>query len=171
MVGSAAQQAAPNLRDCKQGTIHFWIGSAPLDVVSRERDLDVDEEYDVDGGLEMYENRNSKVTKEKAVKRQRTSQITDLRKTNNALDNCNLCFGSAKLSRHLIVALGQTAYLSIPERYSTTAWLFWMHSPYWSWEPGLMIAQPLKRPFQIQTVRHFQCFAVWVEGTAFTKVN
>lgn len=82
----------------------------------RERDLDVDEEYDVDGGLEMYENRNSKVTKEKAVKRQRTSQIADLRKLNNALDNCNLCFGSARLSKHLIAALGQTVYLSIPER-------------------------------------------------------
>lgn len=29
----------------------------------RERDLDVDAEYDVDGGLEMYENRKSRATK------------------------------------------------------------------------------------------------------------
>jgi len=80
--------------------------------------VDVDEEYDVDGGLDMYESRNSKVTKEQAVKRQRTSQIADLWRTNNALDNCNLCFGSAKLAKHLTIALGQTAYLSIPDRWT-----------------------------------------------------
>jgi len=82
----------------------------------RERDLDVDEEYDVDGGLDMYESRNSKATKETAAKRQRTSQIADLRRTNNALDNCNLCFGSTRLAKHLTIAMGQTAYLSIPDR-------------------------------------------------------
>jgi hypothetical protein len=84
----------------------------------RERDLDVDEEHEVDGGLDMYESRNSKVTKEKAVKRQRTSQIADLRRTNNALDNCNICFGSTKIAKHLTIALGQTAYLSIPDRWA-----------------------------------------------------
>ena len=76
----------------------------------------MDEEYEVDGGLDMYESRDKKVTKEKAVKRQRTSQIADLRKTDRALDNCNLCFGSPKMRKHLTIALGQTAYLSIPER-------------------------------------------------------
>lgn len=76
----------------------------------------MDDEYEVDGGLDMYESRDKKVSKEKAVKRQRTSQIADLRKTDQALDNCNLCFGSPKMRKHLTIALGQTAYLSIPER-------------------------------------------------------
>ena len=90
------------------------------DSARRERDLDADEEYDVDGGLEMYENRNSKVTKEKAVQRQRTTQIADLRRTDRALDNCNLCFASAKRAKHLVIAIGQAAYLSIPNRYSSS---------------------------------------------------
>lgn len=89
-------------------------------MLHRERDLDVDDEYDVDGGLDMYEGRDKKISKEKAVKRQRVSQITDLRKTDRVLDNCNLCFGSPKMKKQLIIALGQTAYLSIPERYSST---------------------------------------------------
>lgn len=76
----------------------------------------MDEEYDVDGGLDMYESRNRKVTKETAAKRQRTSQIADLRRTNNALDNCNLCFGSTRMAKHLTIALAQTAYLAIPDR-------------------------------------------------------
>ena len=66
----------------------------------------------------MYESRDKKISKEKAVKRQRTSQIADLRKTDKALDNCNLCFGSTKMKKHLSIALGQTAYLCIPERYA-----------------------------------------------------
>lgn len=83
---------------------------------SRERDLDADDEYDVDGGLEMYEGRNTKVTKEKAVRRHRASQIADLRRTDRALDNCNLCFASTKRAKHLVIAIGQSAYLSIPNR-------------------------------------------------------
>ena len=82
----------------------------------RERDLDVDEEYDVDGGLDMYESRNKGVTQEKAAKRQRTAQIADARRHDTALNNCNLCFGSNRFARHLLVALGQVAYLSLPER-------------------------------------------------------
>ena len=76
----------------------------------------MDDEYEVDGGLDMYESRDTKVSKEKAVKRQRVSQIADLRKTDRALDNCNLCFGSGKMRKQLTIALGQTAYLCIPER-------------------------------------------------------
>ena len=83
----------------------------------RERDLDVDDEYEVDGGLDMYESRDKKVSKEKAVKRQRMAQIADLRKTDRALDNCNLCFGSSRMKKDLVIALGQTAYLCIPDRY------------------------------------------------------
>ena len=85
-------------------------------VSCRERDLDVDEEYDVDGGLDMYESRNKGVTKEKAAKRQRTAQIADARRHDNALNKCNLCFGSSRFVKHLLVALGQVALLSLPER-------------------------------------------------------
>lgn len=82
----------------------------------RERDLDAEEEYDVDGGLEMYESRNSKVTREKAMQRQQTLQIADLRRTNRALDQCRLCFDSLRRTKHLTIAIGQTVYLCLPER-------------------------------------------------------
>ena len=82
----------------------------------RERDLDADEEYDVDGGLDMYESRNAKVSKDRLAQRQRAAQISDLHRSNKALDACNLCFSSGRRSKHLTVALGQTAYLALPDR-------------------------------------------------------
>ena len=70
----------------------------------------------MDGGLDMYESRNAKVSKDRLAQRQRAAQISDLHRSNKALDACNLCFGSGRRSKHLTVALGQTAYLALPDR-------------------------------------------------------
>lgn len=82
----------------------------------REKELDVDEEYDVDGGLDMYESRKKKGTKEQQVKRDRAAQIADHRRVTNAVDRCPLCFSSTRRPRHLTISLGQTAYLALPAR-------------------------------------------------------
>lgn len=39
----------------------------------------MDEEYDHDGGLSMYESRNKKGTREKQVQRQKAAQVADYR--------------------------------------------------------------------------------------------
>ena len=45
----------------------------------REKELDVDEEYDVDGGLDMYESRKKKGTKvQPSCPPQHTSALTHL---------------------------------------------------------------------------------------------
>lgn len=45
----------------------------------RGNELDVDEEYDHDGGLAMYESRDQKGTREKAAQRQKAAQVADYR--------------------------------------------------------------------------------------------
>ncbi|KAL0044021.1 hypothetical protein WJX82_003090 [Trebouxia sp. C0006] len=82
----------------------------------REKELDVDEEYDVDGGLDMYESRKKKGTKEQQKKRDRSAQIADHRRVTNAMDRCSLCFASTSRARHLTISLGQSAYLALPAR-------------------------------------------------------
>ncbi|DBA83040.1 TPA: hypothetical protein ACH3X1_006813 [Trebouxia sp. C0004] len=82
----------------------------------REKELDVDEEYDLDGGLDMYESRKIKGTKEQQVKRDRAAQIADHRRISNAVDRCPLCIASTSRPRHLTISLGQTAYLALPAR-------------------------------------------------------
>lgn len=53
---------------------------------------------------------------EQQQKRDRSAQIADHRRSMQALDRCNLCFGSAARQRHLTISLGQTAYLALPAK-------------------------------------------------------
>ncbi|KAK9823428.1 hypothetical protein WJX72_002672 [[Myrmecia] bisecta] len=80
------------------------------------KELDVDDEYDVDGGLEMYESRKRKGTKEQQAQRSKRAQVSDYMRTSSILDNCARCFASARRPRHLTISIGQTAYLMLPER-------------------------------------------------------
>jgi len=54
----------------------------------RGNELDVDDEYDHDGGLAMFESRAKKGTKEQQVKRQKAAQIADYRCIPPAQDFC-----------------------------------------------------------------------------------
>jgi Protein similar to CwfJ C-terminus 1 len=53
---------------------------------------------------------------EKQASRERRAQIQDYKRVTGAIDRCQLCFASASRGRHLTVAIGQTAYLSVPAR-------------------------------------------------------
>lgn len=58
----------------------------------------MDEEYDHDGGLAMYESRNKKGTREKQVQRQKAAQVADYR-----------CASSGTPPLHHIQPLGNRA--------------------------------------------------------------
>ncbi|KAK9802677.1 hypothetical protein WJX73_004828 [Symbiochloris irregularis] len=82
----------------------------------RGTELDADAEYDVDGGLDMYESRMKKGHQAKAAKRERSAQVADAKRMTSALDRCQLCFSSAARRKHLTLAIGQSAYLALPSR-------------------------------------------------------
>ena len=58
----------------------------------RGNELDVDEEYDHDGGLAMYESRNKKGTREKQVQRQKAAQVADYRCASSGPSRPHLAF-------------------------------------------------------------------------------
>ena len=68
--------------------------------------------------LELYYRDNffGLYMQEQQQKRDRSAQIADHRRSTQALDRCNLCFGSAARQRHLTISLGQTAYLALPAK-------------------------------------------------------
>ena len=53
---------------------------------------------------------------EKVAKRERAAQIADSRRMGSALDNCGMCFASARRNKHLALAIGQSSYLALPAR-------------------------------------------------------
>ena len=50
-------------------------------------------------------------------KRERQATIAGYRRATSAVDNCTLCFASARRQRHLTVAIGQRSYLALPATY------------------------------------------------------
>ncbi len=44
----------------------------------RGKELNADDEYDFDGGLDMYESRNGKATKDKLAQRHKAKQVPQL---------------------------------------------------------------------------------------------
>ena len=60
----------------------------------------MDEEYDHDGGLAMYESRNKKGTREKQAQRQKAAQVADYR-----------CANSGPLSPPFVSACGRRTFV------------------------------------------------------------
>ncbi|MEW5309095.1 MAG: hypothetical protein WDW38_001005 [Sanguina aurantia] len=89
-------------------------------IMSRKKfkatDLDVDAEYDYDGGLEMYESKARKGGAEVQRQRDRSRQISDHSRILKAEDACTYCVASARRPRHLTISLGQSTYLMVPPR-------------------------------------------------------
>lgn len=79
-------------------------------------ELDVDEEYDHDGGLELFSDRRKKGNEEQLRRRDRDRQVAQHRRLNSATENCPLCFESKRRERDLTVAIGQHVYLSLTPR-------------------------------------------------------
>ncbi|KAK9827469.1 hypothetical protein WJX74_004333 [Apatococcus lobatus] len=82
----------------------------------RQKATDVDDEYDVDGGLDMYEAKRKRGNKEQHAQREKAARIADYKRMTSAQDQCNLCFASPRRSRHLTISIGQSAYLLLPPR-------------------------------------------------------
>ncbi|KXZ45589.1 hypothetical protein GPECTOR_53g82 [Gonium pectorale] len=82
----------------------------------RGTDLDVDAEYDFDGGIEMYESRNKRGNADAQKARDRNRQVADLRRQATAEAGCPLCVSNPKRPAHLTVAVGTAAYLCLPHR-------------------------------------------------------
>jgi hypothetical protein len=58
---------------------HRGMGTKVAVFAYRGNELDVDEEYDNDGGLALYESRQKRGTRDQQVRRQKAAQIADYR--------------------------------------------------------------------------------------------
>ena len=57
------------------------------------------------------------LVQEQVQKRERQATVAEYRRATSAVDNCTLCFASARRQRHLTVAIGQSSYLALPARW------------------------------------------------------
>ena len=81
----------------------------------RERDEAVDDEYDNDLGLEMYEKRDKKQSHAKQQEKARQRRIAEYERSRQKLASCALCLDNPqKPLKHLHVAYGNHAYLMLP---------------------------------------------------------
>ncbi|GFR46090.1 hypothetical protein Agub_g7557 [Astrephomene gubernaculifera] len=82
----------------------------------RGTDLDVDAEYDYDGGLELYESRSKRGGAEAQRNRDRSRQVTELRRQQRAEAGCALCLNNPSRPPHLTISLGTCTQLLLPPR-------------------------------------------------------
>ena len=80
----------------------------------RERDMQVDDEYDNDAGLEMYEKREKKMSQAKQQERAKQRAVADYKRAQAAQQRCPFCLDNPNKPRHLHVAYGNLAYLMLP---------------------------------------------------------
>jgi hypothetical protein len=80
----------------------------------RGKELDVDDEYDHDGGLEMYESRGKKWSGAKQQARAKEQAVRDFKRTQALHNKCAFCLDTPNKPKHLHVAYGNLAYLMLP---------------------------------------------------------
>jgi len=80
----------------------------------RGKELDVDDEYDHDGGLEMYENREKKMSGAKQQARAKEKAVRDFKRMQAQQNKCSYCMDAPDKPKHLHVAYGNSAYLMLP---------------------------------------------------------
>ncbi len=54
----------------------------------------MDDEYDNDGGIDMYEDRSKRGSREQQAQRSKAAQVSDMRRMQSAHDRCPFCFNS-----------------------------------------------------------------------------
>ena len=81
---------------------------------TRARDDAVDDEYDNDEGLEMYERREKRQSLAKQQSKAKQRQVDAYRRQERRLRRCAYCLDSPERPKHLHVAYGNLAYLSLP---------------------------------------------------------
>jgi len=82
----------------------------------RGKELDVDDEYDHDGGLEMYENRLKKMSGAKQQVKAKEAAVRDYKRMQASQNKCIYCIDSPDKPKHLHVAYGNLAYLMLPSQ-------------------------------------------------------
>lgn len=80
----------------------------------RGKELDVDDEYDHDGGLEMYESREKKMSGARQQARAKEKASQEWRRTQAVQHKCTYCIDAPDRPKHLHVAYGNMAYLMLP---------------------------------------------------------
>ena len=78
------------------------------------KELDVDDEYDHDGGLEMYESRDKKWSNAKQQARAKEQAVRDFKRAQALHNKCLFCIDAPNKPKHLHVAYGNLAYLMLP---------------------------------------------------------
>ena len=76
--------------------------------------MQVDDEYDNDAGLEMYEKREKKMSQAKQQERAKQRAVADYKRAQAAQQRCPFCLDNPNKPRHLHVAYGNLAYLMLP---------------------------------------------------------
>jgi diadenosine tetraphosphate (Ap4A) HIT family hydrolase len=93
-----------------------------LQTLGRRKDMGMDDLDDIapEAMAHMSKKKSKKMTAEKMAAKQKAKAIAAYKKYENNTTNCWFCMDSAKISKHLIVSLGDKAFLSLPKKGSLT---------------------------------------------------
>lgn len=80
----------------------------------KESDLNADDEYDFDTGIDLYQKRKGDQAQQ--AKRHRSAVVADSRRLSAALERCQLCISSHRRPKHLTLAIGEASYLMLPQK-------------------------------------------------------
>lgn len=122
-----ADDDACSLRDLVAQEKHGGTGGAQYDanlarnIASAQRykgtELAVDDEYDHDGGLDMYEQRKGPRGQPAAqtAQRAKAAAVADFQRASRLTSTCALCFDNPGKPRHLHISYAAKSYLMLPE--------------------------------------------------------
>ena len=80
----------------------------------REREMEVDDEYEHDVGLEKGERRDARLSDAERQRRAKARAVEEYRRSQVAHSKCQYCLDSPARPKHLHVAYGNLAYLMLP---------------------------------------------------------
>jgi len=82
----------------------------------KANELNVDDEYEHDAGVELYESRQRKGTVEQAAAREKSRQVAQAQKAQKLEDQCMYCKSNPRRPVHLTVSASPSCYLMLPPR-------------------------------------------------------
>ena len=82
----------------------------------KSKELNVDDEYDNDGGLDMYERKRGRGRAPEAeAARAKAAAVADYQRAQKLGGQCSFCFDNPGKPRHLHIAYASKTYLMLPE--------------------------------------------------------
>ncbi|CAG9462093.1 unnamed protein product [Pedinophyceae sp. YPF-701] len=112
--GNIAEMAARERLGGRDMDRDFAMNVARTKRFRVDKEMDADAEYDFDQGIEMFERRRGKETKDQAEARDRQRQIGEHRRVTGIQSKCLYCVENGARPRHLVVAVATTTYLMLP---------------------------------------------------------